>query len=130
MCLQYPILILDMAKTSNCQHESTEIALQNLGFFPLCWVWGEGGGCLSLVVISLRRFSGTGVSNSLIPKCYTFLESGGLAELISEEKIKIFLHNKILVLQILLYNTVNFRCRWQNLFLKIDYRLFRVFGLL
>ena len=66
---------------------------------------------------SLRGFSGAGVSNSQIPKCYTFLESGGLAELISEEKIKIFLHNKILVLQILLYSIVNFRCRWKG-FLK------------
>ena len=31
--------------------------------------------------------AGAGASNNLLPKCYTFLESGGLAELISEEKI-------------------------------------------
>ena len=62
-------------------------------------------------LISLRGFSGAGVSNSLIPKCYNFLESGGLAELISEGEIKIFLHNNILALQILLYNIVNFSCK-------------------
>ena len=38
--------------------------------------------------------SGAGGSNNLIPKCYTFLDSGGLAELLSEEKLnKIILYN-------------------------------------
>ena len=37
--------------------------------------------------------------------------------MISEEKIKFFLHNKIFVLQILLDKIVNFRCRWK-VFLK------------
>ena len=34
----------------------------------------------------IRWFSGAGGSNHLRTKCYTFLESGGLPELISEEK--------------------------------------------
>ena len=67
----------------------------------------------------IRWFSGAGGSNNLIPKYYTFLESGGLAELISEEIIYVFLHNKILVLQILLYKIVKFRCRCKVFFKEI-----------
>ena len=37
-------------------------------------------------LISLRGFSGAGGSNHMTPKCYTFLESGGQAELISKER--------------------------------------------
>ena len=78
-------------------------------------------------LISLRGFSGIGGCRLVTPKCHTFLESGGKMELICEEKNKIFLNGKKFYFYIPLLEACTFRCRWQGLFWKIEYKLFRVF---